>query len=521
VPAQPTRTESGIVLAKSAFDAMKAIRLRPIFKSISLTFVTEAIVLASFFLIYRLIAKNLGAEGVGQYSLVRRTIGLFWPLLILGLGVGLPRYIAMSQDENQRRAYISSAGLVAVTFTCAFLLIINVFKRHFAKIFFGDIDYANLVLPFSVFLLGLVFHILVYSYSCGRLLVRTFNSLQITNLAIVPIVILVVFRNITVQGLLTVTGFSTLIISSLFFLSFVKDVFGSIEKPQFKSSLKELLCYSLPRVPGDFALAGLFSLGPIIGAHFAPIEDVGYLAVSQSLLTTAGATIAPLGTILLPKVSNLIARGSHQTIRQNVNLLVAAVLQFFSFLCVQVLIFTDVIVTYWLGAEFSPAIPVMRIIFISIVFYAFYVAMRSILDAAKVKPVNAINLFICFGVFVTLAAILLFLVKAFSPIVGLSVAFTVAMVCLGILSYASVRSIYPESIIEDWNCLWIAILVNILLGGMAIFAKSFLISTFHYLIFFEVLVGLVYLSILWSLKMDWLRQIARLIRIESSPSLAD
>ncbi|MCD6470958.1 oligosaccharide flippase family protein, partial [bacterium] len=78
------------------------LKLRPIFKNIILTFITQAIVLIAFFVIYRLIAKNFGPEGVGEYSLVKKVIGFLQPLLLFGVGVGLPRYIAMSKDSEQR-----------------------------------------------------------------------------------------------------------------------------------------------------------------------------------------------------------------------------------------------------------------------------------------------------------------------------------------------------------------------------------------------------------------------------------
>lgn len=76
-------------------------KLRPIFKDISLTFITQAIVLVSFFFIYRLIAKNFGPEGVGEYSLIRRVLGFFLPLLLLGLGIGIPHY--RRQQSRRRR----------------------------------------------------------------------------------------------------------------------------------------------------------------------------------------------------------------------------------------------------------------------------------------------------------------------------------------------------------------------------------------------------------------------------------
>jgi len=491
-------------------------KLRPVFKDISLTFITQAIVLAGFIYIYRLVAKNFGTEGVGEYSLIKRVVVFLRPLLLLGLGVGLPRYIAMSRNKNQRSAYIKPAGLIVISLTFVFLIFINLFKEYFAKIFFGNTIYVNLVLPFSFFLAGLILHTLMYSYFRGRLLVKTFSILQIVNLALVPIGILIFFENIIIERLITLIGITTFIIAFVFSLFFIKEILAPIKKWQFRNSLKELLYYSLPRVPADFALAGLLSLGPIFAAHFASIQEVGYLSVSQSLLNTAGTAIAPLGIILLPKVSDLIVQGRQVTIRENINFLVGAVFQCFIFLCVQLLIFTDAIIKYWLGSEFFGAIPIMRIVFISIIFYAFYVAMRSILDAAKVKPLNTVNLFISLGIFLLMTGMLLFIFNLFTPIISLSIALTLAMISLGILTYISIRKIYPERLKMDLNYLWIAIVVNILLGGVAILAKPFIASRLYYLIVFEILLGFIYLSILWLLKTDWLRKIPKIIGIKGS-----
>ena len=81
------------------------------------------------------------------------------------------------------------------------------------------------------------------------------------------------------------------------------------------------------------------------------------------------------------------------------------------------------------------------------------------------------------------------------------------MACLGILTYFSIRKIYPGSPKKDLNYLWIAVVINILLGGVAILTKSFIALRFYYLIIFEILIGIIYLSILWLLKMEWIRQI--------------
>ena len=482
-------------------------KLRPFFKDISLIFITEAIVLIAFFIIYRLIAKNFGPEGVGEYSLVKRVIGFLQPVLLLGLWVGLPRYIAMAEDKEQRSSYIKAGGLTVATATFVFLIFVNLFKDYFAKIFFGTTNYSNLVLPFSLFLAGLTLHTLIYSYFRGQLLTKAFNILQVINLALVPIGILIFFKDISIEKLISLIGISTFVIAFVFALYFIKEFFVPIKKWQFTNSLKELLHYSFPRFIAGFVYAAFLSLGPIFATHFASIQEVGYLSVSQSLLGVTGVAVAPLGLILLPKVSNMIAQKRTEEIKESLNYLIGATVQLSIFIFFQLIIFTDVIIKYWLGPEFINAIPIMRIIFGSIIFYLFCGAVGSILEASKVKPINLINSFISLGVFLITSGILLFLVKLFPPIISLSITFTSGMICLGILSYVSIRKIYFEKLNKDLNYLWVAVGINTLLGGIALLTKSLVASRFYYLVIFEILISVIYLSILWLLKTDWLRKI--------------
>ena len=106
-------------------------KIKPFFKDVSLTFITEAIVLIAFFFIYRLMAKNFGPEGVGEYSLVKRVIGFLQPVLLLGLGIGIPRYIAMSRSKEERSGYIKAGGLTVGFLTLIFLIFTPLLARYF------------------------------------------------------------------------------------------------------------------------------------------------------------------------------------------------------------------------------------------------------------------------------------------------------------------------------------------------------------------------------------------------------
>ncbi len=481
-------------------------KLRPFFKDILLTLITQVVVLISFFFIYHLIAKNFGPEGVGQYSLVKKVVGFLQPIILLGLGVGLPRYISMSQDKEQRTNYVKAGFWIVIIFSLIFFIFINIFKEPFTKIFFGTANYTNIAFPFSLFLAGYALHSLAYSYFRGRLQIHLFNSLQIINLALVPIFILIFFKNITINNLITLIGIITLAIDLFYFLFFIKEFFIKTKIERFKNSFKELICYSFPRFVNSFFYGGLLSLGPIFATHFASIKEVGYLSVSQNLLSAIGVAVAPLGLILLPKISNMIIQKRDEEIKENLNYLIGATIQCSIFIFFQVMTFTDVLIKYWLGPEFIEAIPVMRIIFCAIVFLLFSSSVESVLEASRIKPINLINSSISLGIFLILSGILLYLVKLFSPIVSFSIAFASSIICRGILTYISIRKIYPEKLSKDLNYLLVAIVINILLSVIAVTIKPFIVSRFYFLMSFEVIIGLIYILTLWLLKSNWIRQ---------------
>jgi O-antigen/teichoic acid export membrane protein len=474
-----------------------------IYRDIAITFLTEFAVLAGFFIIYRLLANYLGPNGLGEYSLMKRLISLFQPFLFLGLGVGLSRYLAMANDKNQRKGYMQAGGGVIVLVTVAFLVIINIFKVQFSTVFFGGSSHADLVAPFSVLLAGIIFHTLVYSFFRGGLMTVSFNALQAINLTVMPVMLIIFLQDADIKVLIYSTGWWTLAISFIFSLYFIKNIF--LWAQGLKKCFIELLTYSLPRFVGDLFLAGIFSFGPIMAAHTATIKEVGYLSVSQSLLSSAGTIISPLGLILLPKISSLIAKGKRDYVSKKISLLIAATVQCSAFLCLQLVIFSDMIVGYWLGPEFLPAVPTMQVTFIGVFFYNFYIAVRSVLDASVVRPINTINLLVSFIFLVLISFILAYSFASIGKIVALSAAFTIALALLGILTYLYIKKIYPEEgYTKDINSFLVGTSFSAVIALIALALKPLIVSSIFTLIFFEAVAGLAYLLILFWIKTDWL-----------------
>lgn len=491
-------------------------KLRPIFKDIILTFFTEISVLVSFFVLYRIIANNYGPDGVGEYSLARRLLSLFQSVLLMGIGVGIPRYIALSKTSEQRGAYVRSAGAALLILSLLFVIIINLFANQSAEILFGSEKYANFIFPFSLLVIGSASHSFAYSYLRGRLMSKKFNILQILNLSVVPLLLFWYLGDRPMNDVIGIVGIIMSAVSAIFILLFIKEIFIPIGHKTLVSHFKELFVYGMPRMAGDFLYAGLFSFGAIFAAHLLTMREVGYFSLSISLLNMVGSFVGPLGLILLPKISNLIAENKTDLIGEKLDYFIGAIIQMSIFASFQLIIFADTILDLWLGTGFSDAVIIMRIVFMTIAFYPFYVASTSILNASRKKPLDLINVSRALVFFLIFSGGLFIFRNSINVAIGLSVSFSSSLIFLSMLAYISVRGIYPRKNGNDFKYFIVAMLVNILLASIEIYLKPIITSEIYYFIIFEVMLGIFYLAVLWVLKAEWIRQTYRTMFIRAS-----
>jgi O-antigen/teichoic acid export membrane protein len=218
-----------------------------------------------------------------------------------------------------------------------------------------------------------------------------------------------------------------------------------------------------------------------------------------------------LGILLLPKVSELVAKGQTKIVSDNLGFFIPALLQCALFFLVQLFIFTDVFVKLWLGSDFLPMVPLIRIMLVSLVFYALYVSVRSILDAVDPKPLNTINLLISLFVFFSITGFLLLMKIGDSLAMHLSVAFTAGLIILGLLTYRSLREKFPINIKRDLNNFFLALLANIPFVAAAIILKFTVDISLYLLVMIEVIFGISYLIILRILKVEWLCRLSELL----------
>lgn len=381
------------------------------------TLLTEFSVMAGQILLYKLAAHYLGKIGFSEYALARRTISMLFPIPLLGLSVGLPRYIGFANGLRDHvagsRYYGATLWCVgSVSITC--VVFINLFARSFAQLFFGDPGYRYLALPMSLMILGLCLHTVVCSYFRGNMRMKRANVLQFLNLAVVPAIGFLLFGQSLAKVLTAIGSISTLVAIGSLMLTPV----GTIFQDNCKEAM-ELLRYGVQRVPGDFILMALFTLPATFVAHVRGVAEAGFVAFGISVVNLIGSLFAPIGLVLVPKATSMFAEGAHEELRRHLKLIlrVAAIVSVLIVTCVWVTI--PELTRLYLGTGFEQVVPIVRLLIIGAVPLSFYFVLRNLVDAYHEFGVTAAILAIGLAVFlITCYADRSFSSSAFTTLIG-------------------------------------------------------------------------------------------------------
>ena len=237
------------------------------------TFLTEFLVMASQLITYKLAAHQLGKSGFSEYALARRTVSLLFPVPVLGLSVGLPRYIGFANGRGDQggaaRYYGAALWCIGGAALCCFLAM-NLFAKTFAYLLFGNAGYSYLVFPLSLIVVALCIHTVVCGYFRGHMDMNRANLLQFVNLALVPILSFLVIGSSLSRTLTSIGVISTLVSV----VGLLKTPFRAIALNNLKEA-GELFRYGIQRVPGDFVLMALFTLPATFVAHLKGVQEAG------------------------------------------------------------------------------------------------------------------------------------------------------------------------------------------------------------------------------------------------------
>jgi O-antigen/teichoic acid export membrane protein len=364
------------------------------------TFIAEGLFILSYLAVFRIVADHFGPRGFGEYALARRTLAFLLPIGAIGLDIAIARYVAYAAGRPvEQRAYLPAALVLLAAAVGLQAAVLLAFRDFWSGLFFGSDAYVSLVAPMVLLVAGNALFAVAYGNLRGHLRITQANLLRVFVHAVLPLGAALLVRD-SVSSLLLVMGGGWVVLSG----GALAVTRMSIDKPILRAT--ELARYSLPRVPGDLLALVLFALPGIIVAHVADITVAGQVAFGIAGLGMIASAVYPVGFVLLPVASRLLATGSVERLRAQVFGVARVVVALIVVSIAIFEIFATPIVSVYLGPAFAGSVTTLRILMLGALPWGIYISLRSVIDARHKRAVNAINVAVAFAVFTVLMLVL-------------------------------------------------------------------------------------------------------------------
>lgn len=371
------------------------------YKNYVITFGTEIIILFLSFVIFRVANERMTDVAFSEYALSRRNISFLQPLLMIGLGVAVPRYVSI---HPKRDSFLPASLILMAIVSFLFLIGMTLGSHFFSMLFFGHLSYQTYILPLCLLLIGYGFHAILYGYLRGKKEVYFSNLIQLVNIGFLPISVLLFTQN--VQLLLWLNGLFLLVSCVIFGLTIFIQRQINMDYQSLLDDAKLMLKFGLPRILGDFALLAMLTIPTYIVLSLQKnVLTGGDVAYSITLLNLVGAAFGPLSLVLLPEIGGFLAEKRIDLIKKRfyVFVLSSFILTVIGYLAFY--FFHEFILNLLLGKDHRNEIfDIAQIVLLGSFGYVLYIILRSFLDAIHVKAKNATNLLISLAIYIALAA---------------------------------------------------------------------------------------------------------------------
>lgn len=369
-------------------------------KDVFWTFIGQIVVMLCLLVVTKVLSNVLSIDGFARYNILKRSSSVITFVLLGGMGIALPRYLAMARTKrNPTKVRITLySSLIYIGIVSFISFIVYIILKNLICLTVTDTDsWYDYIVIFG-YSLACSLASFYYAYLRGLGRFKDFNITQIVFHVILLIPLIFIFENaIKIFAWWTFIYFALLLIYSIV----DKKKYDWIPKQKLPfssiiSKIKELTRYSGPRMVGDFFLFA-FSAFPILYiSRVNSLEDVSFFSVGVTLFTLATPIFSFLGVILLPLVSSLVTDNKVDEANKLIsNLQIIYILIAFAVTGIMFFGMKWMILLFF-SEEYLPALFISRILTFAILPSSLYYLYRNPIDAVTVTPYNLYLLILCF-----------------------------------------------------------------------------------------------------------------------------
>lgn len=475
---------------------------------VALTGVVSAVTMVSLILVTRWLAHSLGPDGFGAYGLARRSLSWITELTTVPVGIALARYVATTDSESKRTAYRRAGILYGLLPNLLLLVLAILGATPLATLLFRDAGYAGLATATGVLVVGMATYSVVFAWYRGIGDMRVANLWQLWTLAIGPALCALAFRDRGHVSWIVASMGAVALCGLIPIASWLRS-----EVSATRARLGELLRYGVPRMPSGIAFGGLLAVGPFLAPYAGSLREAGFLVAGQSLMRVVEGGTSAFGLVALPRFAAFRAQGRDAFVRDRVAEIVSMAMHLGVFATVTLALWSPQIVIAWLGPEYVPAIPLIRVPLIATAPYLMYALLRSVTDALDDRAINTRNLAI--SAIVT-TALSVAAVAAGRGVLALAVAGAVGFFVLALLTVAHLRRMLGFRL--GPLGLGATLLVNAIAGVISAIAHAYLASRLPSAVALAAGVALAFVlfiastALLGWLSVPWVREVEARLR---------
>lgn len=312
------------------------------------------------------IARVLGPEKIGEYSYAYSVAYYFVMFIMLGLNNYGNRTIAMVRD-NKKELSKTFYSIYVMQFIIAIAV---VFCYIIYSLLFANSPMTWIML-FYIISAGLDINWFFFGLEEFKLTVIRNTIVKI--LTTVCIFLLVKSQNdIYLYGMIMVLG---LLLSQLLIWPFVKKYvkFTKIKIKDIIIHIKPNLVLFIPVI----AISLYKMMDKIMLGNMSNMVEVGFYESSEKIIQIPMALINSLGTVMLPKMSNLIANEDNKQARKYFSTSIMFVMFLSTSMCFGIMGVSDMFVSLFYGKGYEQCIILFQILLPSCMFLAFANVIRT------------------------------------------------------------------------------------------------------------------------------------------------
>lgn len=249
------------------------------------------------------ISRILGSTGVGMYSYTYSIVYYFMIFAMLGLNNYGNRTIAKIRDDKKElsKKFKEIYCMQMITSVCMIIL-------YFVYLIIFEFKYKNIAMLQSLYIISCLFDINWFFFGIEKFKFTVTRNTIIKVLSLIFIFTFVKSEDDIWIYTLILSG--SVLISQLLLWPFVKKYIDNV-KVKFKDVLnhfKPCLKLFLPVI----AIAVYKVMDKTMIGWFSGISEVGFYENAEKIINVPNAIIAALGTIMLPRMSNLYSKNDNE-----------------------------------------------------------------------------------------------------------------------------------------------------------------------------------------------------------------